>query len=137
MWTEPKEEITTYAINIRLDVTPHICINDVLLNKSLKEMCKKKINLNGAGNVETLFHARDIKLDHSQVFALDCDTSKRTHKSETREANIKRGRAHRCHENRKLEVGNTYSLQNKGIATQDFRILINVRVVMFTTIMLY
>lgn len=44
------------------------------------------INLNRAGNVETLLHARDVKLDHSQVFAFDDDASQRPHKSE-REAN--------------------------------------------------
>lgn len=49
------------------------------------------MNLNGAGDVETLLHSRDVKLDHSQVFAFDYDTPKRTHKSETREANIKEG----------------------------------------------
>lgn len=125
MWTEPKEEITTYAVdNIRLYVTPHSSINNVLLNKSVREMWKMTINLNGAGNVETLFHARDVKLDHSEVFAFDCDTSKRPHKSETQEAYIKGGDTDRCHENRTLGVGTIDSLQNEGIAIQDFRILI-------------
>lgn len=100
-------------------MTPHSSINNVLLNKSVREMWKMKINLNGAGNVETLFHARNVKLDHSQVFTLDCDTSKRTHKSETRETNIQGGDADRRHENRTLGLD---SLQNEGIATQDFRI---------------
>lgn len=39
-------------------------------------------NLNRAGNVKTLLHARDVELDHSQVFAFDYDASQRPHKSE-------------------------------------------------------
>lgn len=54
-------------------------------------MFKIKVNLNGAGNIEALLHARDVKLDHSQVFAFHYDTSKRTHKSGKQEANIKGG----------------------------------------------
>lgn len=39
-------------------------------------------NLNRAGNVKTLLHARDVQLDHSQVFAFDYNASHRPHKSE-------------------------------------------------------
>lgn len=52
-------------------------------------MFKIKVNLNGAGNVETLLHARNVKLDHSQVFAFHYDTSKITHKSGKQQANMK------------------------------------------------
>lgn len=38
--------------------------------------------LNGTSNVETLLHARDVKLDHSQVFTFDYDGSNRADKSE-------------------------------------------------------
>lgn len=39
-------------------------------------------NLNRAGNVKALLHARDVQLDHSQVFAFDYNASHRPHKSE-------------------------------------------------------
>lgn len=45
-------------------------------------MLDSSVYLNGAGNVETLLHARDVELDHSQVFAFDYDASQRADKSE-------------------------------------------------------
>lgn len=37
--------------------------------------------LNRVGNVETLLQARDVELDHPQVFAFDYDGSQRPYKS--------------------------------------------------------
>lgn len=37
--------------------------------------------LDRAGNVETLLHTSDLKLNHSQVFAFDSDVPQRPHKS--------------------------------------------------------
>lgn len=39
-------------------------------------------HLDRTGNVETLLHARDVELDHPQVFAFDDDPSLRPQKSE-------------------------------------------------------
>lgn len=45
-------------------------------------MLHSSVYLNGACNVETLLHAGDVELDHSQVFAFDYDASQWANKSE-------------------------------------------------------
>lgn len=55
---------------------------EVAILKKSFQMLDSSVHLNGACNVETLLHAGDVELDHSQVFAFDYDASHRADKSE-------------------------------------------------------